>query len=165
MTLVLNATPSDPAANSYATVAQAVAYAEGRLNTDDFIGLSVAEQERALVDATMRIDQWDYDGTASTSTQALKWPRLGLSTADGYDVDGTVIPVFVRYACIEEAMAGLRDPSGADASGLGQFKQVQIGPIHVEPAASEARSGLCKAASRYLARYRIGGTQARIVRA
>lgn len=79
MTLV--ATPRSASANSYLSVAEADAILDNRLNTsawDDSL-----QQEEALIQASYRLDQYDYVGITADEfletdepTQALKWPRV-----------------------------------------------------------------------------------------
>ncbi len=166
MALTLNAVPMSASANSYATEAEGTAYIEGRLNGEAWTSATSAVKQQALVGATARLDQDEYDGTKTTTAQALKWPRLGLVDADGTAVGSTTIPAFLRQACIEEALASLQQPAGADASALAAFASVGIGPIAVTMRGNgTARTGIAKAASRLLARYRMGGNdQARINR-
>ena len=79
--MALVATPGASNANSYLTVAEADAILDNRLNTtawDDSL-----QQEEALIQATYRLDQYDYVGITADEyletdepTQALKWPRV-----------------------------------------------------------------------------------------
>jgi hypothetical protein len=79
--VALIATPRASNANSYLTVAEADDMAAERLYTsawDDSL-----EQEAALIQATYRLEQYDYVGITADEyleteapTQALKWPRV-----------------------------------------------------------------------------------------
>ena len=82
--MALIATPGDPDANSYLTVAEAEAYYENRLYTTAWDDAVIAgTEEAALIQATARLDQLDYIGITvddyldtEEPTQALKWPRV-----------------------------------------------------------------------------------------
>src|SRR5688572_2668572 len=79
--MALIATPRASNANSYLTVAEADEMAANRLNTsawDDSL-----EQEAALIQATGRLEQYDYVGITADDyldtvepVQSLKWPRV-----------------------------------------------------------------------------------------
>lgn len=79
--MALIATPRASNANSYNTIAQLDAIFAGRLNAtawDDSL-----QQEEAAIQATYRLDQYDYVGITADEyldtdepTQALKWPRV-----------------------------------------------------------------------------------------
>lgn len=165
MALVLNAVPMSASANSYATLAEAVAYLEGRLNVAAWTAAATGLREQALASATKAIDQREWDGCKTTTAQALEWPRLGLVDKNGNEVDETTIPAFLRDATIEEALAQLQQPAGADGSGLAAFSSVTVGPISVDVKGNgQSRQGLCAAAMRLLARYMTGSGQPRIMR-
>lgn len=85
--MALIATPRASDANSYLSVAEADAILDNRLNTtawDDSL-----QQEEALIQATYRLDQYDYVGITADEyleteepTQALKWPRVQNESGD-----------------------------------------------------------------------------------
>ena len=63
-------------ANSYANVADADAYFDGHLYATAWSAATTPNKEKALVWATRLIDsQFQFNGSRSTSSQALQWPR------------------------------------------------------------------------------------------
>lgn len=91
-------------AESYASVAYADAYFSSR-NVSNWDG-SDAHKEGLLRIATEYIDSvfgQRFKGTRNTITQALQWPRDGVSV-DGFDLDSDVIPVNLMRATCEIAM-------------------------------------------------------------
>lgn len=118
---VINATPGDPAANSYLTLAEAQAYFDGRLS---IAGWDDADDQNVLlVMATRTLDKLltpyktlfreggvayyrirpEWTGAAATTTQKLAWPRTGMFDQNGNAIDPTVIPNDLKNAVAELA--------------------------------------------------------------
>jgi hypothetical protein len=74
--MAIIATVGGTTSNSYGTLAEAEAYFLNRLDTEDWDDAEQAEQEQALIQATLQLDELDYIGQPATDTQALKWPRV-----------------------------------------------------------------------------------------
>lgn len=114
-------------ANSFVTTAQAQTYFDERLSATEWDGSGAADQDRALIMATIRINQESFVGVKVVTTQALQWPRNY-----GYDEDGnlyvnTEIPEPIRNATCEMALALLKDPTILADSGLEGFIEVGVG--------------------------------------
>lgn len=116
MPIPINATPGAADANSYATEAEAAAYANTRLNLSGWVSVAAPltdNERRALIEATRELDVLEYRGARATDTQALEWPRTdvpsNLATPDS-------IPGRLRTATIELAIqflkAGPQDLAG-----------------------------------------------------
>lgn len=131
--MAIDATAGGPLANSYATLAQAETYFLNRLNTDAWDDADPADQERALISATIWLDQFDYIGEIATDTQALKWPRID---DDVFDIvwDDDEIPPKLKYAQFEFALMALT-PGVIDTSDLGVtggvISSLAVGPVTV----------------------------------
>ncbi len=118
---------------SYATVAQAVAFLKARGLTD-FVGSTLPTQESALRKATDYLEQvyrQRWKGYKYTSTQALSWPR---EAADSIDLRGdyfpvNVIPPDVIKACIILAEKSITEDLYSDLEQAEQ--RVRVGPIEV----------------------------------
>lgn len=132
MAVVIDATPKGAAANSYDTLANAETYFEGRLNTSDWDDATEDQQNRALVQATNRLEQEDFEGLKTTSDQRLKWPRNGLVDERGDSADEDTVPERVKHAQFELALAMLGTDLLAD-TGLEGFQSVKVGPLDVTP--------------------------------
>lgn len=63
--------------NSYATVAEADAYFEDRLDVAAWSTASTAEKAKALVTATSYLDGLEWVGIAVSASQPLAFPRVG----------------------------------------------------------------------------------------
>lgn len=74
--------------NSYATVAEADAYFEDRLDANAWANADATRKAQALVTATASVDSLDWGGTAVSESQKLSFPREGyyLDPKLGYDV-------------------------------------------------------------------------------
>jgi hypothetical protein len=130
-------------ANSYVTRAEFAAYLDARLVTATATAAAGADQDRALIQATRRIDEEEFvgqsvyplNGMSTSTTQALKWPRYGALNEDGFAYESTVIPQAVKNAVMELAI-GYLNSGATDAqadTGLEAFDEVTVGPITVKP--------------------------------
>lgn len=63
--------------NSYATVAEAQAYFDNRLDVAAWTDATADEKAQALVTATRILDEMPWTGTAVSETQSLAFPRDG----------------------------------------------------------------------------------------
>lgn len=105
MPVTVNDTAKDPAANAYASVAEADTYFNVRLNSSSWTSLTDADTKaRAIITATMQLEVEEYVGTKTTTTQALKWPRMDAFDADGNEYDNDVVPEVVKDAMFELAL-------------------------------------------------------------
>lgn len=137
------ATPGASNANSYATVAEADTYFDDRLKATAWTGADADDKARALIEATRRIDQEEFEGTpvdplndadVTGDTQALKWPRQAADDDAGWTYDDDVIPTIVKRATFELALALLDADSDFLAdTGLEGFKRVAVGSLQVTP--------------------------------
>ncbi len=144
--MALTATPGASNANSYATLAEATAYAEAHVSgatwlaleavddAGDNNGSGVDQQERALQMATRLLDQWyEWCGYTASSTQALLWPRAGVVGPSGYLIANDTIPVLVRDAACELARTLIGSDRTADldveVQGLDSLK---VGSIEMK---------------------------------
>ena len=131
MPLVIVATAGDIYANSYCTLAEAEAYFTGRLHCTDWTAAITADKNAALVWATSLLDsEMNWYGYVMTETQALRWPRTGLATPDGYNVTNVAIPTFLKNATAEFAMSLIKEDRLADVDTMG-FKQIAVGSIQI----------------------------------
>lgn len=158
MTLVLDPTVGGANANTWATLAEAEAYLEGRLNLGSWATAEDETKNAALVQAARRLSRERYHGLPVTSTQALAFPREGLEDERGELIAEDVIPRGVKEAQIEEALALVRSPARQDPSALAGFASIGVGPIALATKqAAPSANALTPAAVQYLRPYRLGG--------
>jgi hypothetical protein len=115
-------------AESYISVAQYKAYADGR--GYDHSALSDTQIEQKLREGAQFVDTIGrFKGVQLVSTQALEWPRSGCIDWSGNTVSG--VPKRVKDA---QAEATYKAQSGAlytDADRGGMIKSESVGPISV----------------------------------
>ncbi len=132
----LDATVGGASANSYASVADADTYFTERLQATGWTGEDTDDKERALIMATRRIDQEQFQGAKNSSGQALKWPRVAATDDDGEEYGTSTIATPVLHATYELALRLLNDDDDsvdtfAD-TGLEEFTMARAGPLDVE---------------------------------
>lgn len=84
----LNTTPGDPAADSFATLAELNTYAANRPGMPEWFATATdAQKEAAMRIAAKILDAcFDWTGAAVTETQALTWPRTGMFTRNKFPI-------------------------------------------------------------------------------
>ncbi|MFA5759610.1 MAG: DnaT-like ssDNA-binding protein [Clostridia bacterium] len=83
---------------AYDTVENADLYFEDRLHVYQWTQALASDKEKALIEATMRIDRLRFSGEKTVDTQELEFPRDG----------DTVVPTDIKIACYEIAYELLR---------------------------------------------------------
>lgn len=135
MPITIVATPNDPLANSFETLAEANAYMTTRPGSDAWFDSDVETQKAALVMGTRLLSVgFPWTGAASTATQALVWGRTGMLSATGFDLAGDVIPQQLKDALSEMALYVIQDVtrlSDIDAGAQG-IKRIKAGSAEIE---------------------------------
>lgn len=85
-------------ANTYATEAELLQYADDRATT------LAGNCNTLLIRAMDYIEQQSFKGEKNTKAQALQWPRINV-WIDGFTVDNTEIPQLLKDAQLEAALA------------------------------------------------------------
>lgn len=85
-------------AESYISVADTIAYLTkfGEDTETTFVAGNVTEQEQWLRQATRYLDTTYHQlwkGSRAHETQALDWPRIGVTDDDGFIIESTVVPI------------------------------------------------------------------------
>lgn len=136
------ATPGASTANSYVTVLEADTYFGDRPESTAWTGATADQKATALIYATRRIDQETFKGhprkpladrEATGDVQALKWPRYGVESEDGWWYDDDQVPNAVKRATMEAALAMLAGGFDLEDTGLEGFEKVVVGPLEVTP--------------------------------
>ena len=83
----------------YATTVEAQTYFDGKLHISAWVEADEDQRNRALREATIRIDQLVFRGARTDDAQDLEWPRINTIYADD------VIPQRVKDAVCEIAYA------------------------------------------------------------
>ena len=108
MAAEINATVGAADANSYITLAEAQAFADGDIDAVEWYAASTDQKIRALITATRNLDLVGFVGTRSTTTQALAWPRKDFTTTEKTYADDE-IPKEIKLATWELAKNLVRD--------------------------------------------------------
>lgn len=87
--------------NSYVTQDEALAYCNDRLNCSAFVNASTTVKDQALMTATALLDRQSWAGTKLSPTQALDWPRTGIT-----DQEGQSVPTSILHAVTATIAAG-----------------------------------------------------------
>lgn len=129
MPIVIVTTAGDAGANSYASLADAEDYALTLPVANDWATATDAQKNAAIAQATRMLDSLDWKGyRAAPTVQALQWPRYEAYDREGYELNATTIPAFLRNATCEFAIRLISDDRAADSGGLAP-ETMKIGPL------------------------------------
>lgn len=128
--MAFNSTIGDPAANSFASVPEAIAYHEGRLFNEEWINASTIKRQSALMWATRLLDALSWEGQKTASSQALKWPRTYVYDDNGDQLDTATIPQFLIDATAEYALQLIKSDRESDSDTQG-ISEVKAGEVEV----------------------------------
>lgn len=134
--MTLTTTPGSASADSYASLAQALAYHAAMGNaawasSSDPLREPALRRATAWVDSTYR-DRWPGLRLYARA-QALDWPRGGVTDAEGYAVDSATIPAEIINATCEAALRELAVPGSLapDYVAAESVKSATAGPVSV----------------------------------
>lgn len=98
MTLVLDSTVAGTSSNAYCSRASCLVILEEDIHIySTFSALSTANQESCIIFSTSILDeQCEWIGIRATTTQKLRWPRIGAYDVDDYLISSSVIPDFLQ---------------------------------------------------------------------
>jgi hypothetical protein len=132
MAVTIDASVGDTASNSYLTLAEADAYHETHLYSDDWDGSDDATKNVALVMATRLMDSmFEWAAFPSDEDQALQWPRSGVMAANKLElVADDEIPQELKNATAELARQLISGDRTADSDieSLG-ITSLSAGPV------------------------------------
>jgi len=134
-TSTLIATAKSSTANSYCTLAEADQYQDDRpAVSTTWADASENNKIRALLWATQLMESlFDWTGYASTTTQALGWPRMGLLERIDVDLDSDTVPQEVKDAQAEYARQLLVTNRAQDNDIESQsIKSIKAGSVALE---------------------------------
>lgn len=158
MPVTVVATPGASNANSFVTVAEADAYAEGRLNAAAWESATADTRARAVIEASRDISYLYWKGSTVSASQALAWPRAYVQDPDAPYDDQTIslddivyfpeteVPQRVKDATCELALqylkAGGNDVAMPDPSDGIVSKQVDVISVTYTDNGSRVTKGL-----------------------
>lgn len=160
MAITVTTTVGADNANAYASVAEGDAHFEADSSDGATAWLASSDDEKgkALILATQRIDQEEYRGspvnplvgTSEDTVQALKFPRNGAVSDEGWAFLSTVIPEPLKKATIELAGEILAGGVSLTDTGLEGFDVVKLGPLSVTPRQTRVAGALPAHVRRFL---------------
>lgn len=121
MAFTLVATPGASNANSYVSLEEAEEFAEARAtvtewedheNQEGLLATATRVIDSVLTAGRRRVDadppyyviRPTWTGAPATETQALAWPRTGMTNRNGFPIASTVIPTELKQAVTELAI-------------------------------------------------------------
>lgn len=135
MAIDLVTTPGDPTANSYPTVEEFDAYWETRSPVPAAVAAANVEQKKSwLVQGTRAVDEsFKWTGSATEpDTQALCWPRTGMSNRNGGAIGDDVIPAGLKNSVCEWAgQAAAKDLQADNEAAKQNIASVKAGSVSV----------------------------------
>lgn len=135
MAFTFDSTSGGASANSYGSVSEADDYFDSFLTdlVSDWIELSTTQKQQVLVMATRILETVRFYGWATTTTQALQFPRYNLQNWEGSTYSSTAIPTPLKHAQFELALHLLQNGTSnvAESSDLGEMTNFSIGGVSV----------------------------------
>lgn len=126
----IDATVGGSTSNSFATLIEADTYHEERLHNSIWVERDVDDKNRALVWAARLLNQLVYRGNPVSETQAMAWPRRGVRTYDGFEIEEDAIPNEVKWAQSELAYHLIKDHDLTEGRA-DDVRSVSFGPMMV----------------------------------
>jgi hypothetical protein len=163
MTVTFDATAGGASANSYISVEDADDLMARRLHETNWTGATSATKKASLMWATRILDRYNWKGTKTSSTQALRHPRTYILDLDGNELSGTTIAFFLEEATVELALFLIEDDRTADPDGMG-FKRLKVGSLELEPDTVRAPNVLPKSVIDLINPYLISPVNSSVMR-
>lgn len=117
----------------YGVSSEADDYMKARWGGSPWFDADSEERNQTLVSATRMIDRENWLGQRTVSSQALEFPRTGLTDKDGNPVDSATVPLAVEEANYELALALLNDAAVQEADTTGSnVKRAKAGSAEVQ---------------------------------
>lgn len=137
--MALIATVGGANANSYLSVADAdTLMGERTGDTSAWDGADIPDKEKALISATRRLDQENFQGCKTSNAQSLKWPRFDTYDDDSRLYASDALPASIRHATAELAFVLINDPTLLDDTGLEGFDSLSVGDSSFTPKTRQA---------------------------
>jgi hypothetical protein len=122
-----------PNSNSYASLEEANDYFSTHpYYSDNWDNLGIPDRERFLMSSTFQLDVLiTWEGDIVSATQALGWPRTGVTDQEGRVIPSNVVPKQVKIATFEMAVFSSKGDPYAPSSTAG-LDRLKIDVIELE---------------------------------
>ncbi len=120
--------------NSYASQAEADAYFADSLRAAQWNGYTTEQKDAGLIEVTRIMERGTYKGEKEVPTQALAFPRSGVTDCDGNAITPADTLVMAKEAQFEYAILVIATPallSQRDATGS-NTKRLKAGSAEIE---------------------------------
>jgi len=115
--------------DTYATLAEADAYATAR-SWSDWALLTDAAKEARLIEAAVYLDtSYAWKGTITATAQVMAWPRTGVIDGEGRTIASDAYPSRLKDAQTELARLATETLVTNDATG--EVKAIQAGAVSI----------------------------------
>lgn len=120
--------------NSYATIAEADAFLDNLIDAGPlWLSVDPDSKARALLHATILLDNQCWIGTKTADSNTLEWPRTGVTDADGNAIDENTVPDQIVNGTIRLAYELSQDPTLASQQNTGSNdKKYVAGSVSIE---------------------------------
>jgi len=123
--------------DTYILASEADTYLGKYLGTSAFTGATEAIQEAALRSALLKLEELRWEGSQTSLTQALAFPRFSLFDLDNQAIDSATVPDFIARAQAWEALALLKLDSDTGASRRERLQQQGVTEIAIDRASEK----------------------------
>jgi hypothetical protein len=138
MALVVITDPlaTEPAANSYVSVADADEYVSDRITSATvqaaWTALTADQKATAVVNASRALDQAaSWIGDRYWRDQGLGWPRVN-AMYDGFYLESTTFPIRVVEATVEMALWSMTNSGAISVQQNASFDAIKVGPLTID---------------------------------
>jgi hypothetical protein len=120
--------------NSYVSLDEAEAYFADRINVGSWTEADDLTKEQALVTAAKQLNLTRWIGVIADKSQTLAFPRIGSYYEPLYndvvELDGTIVPVRISTANMEQAYHLINNDDVLDSSG--SPNRIKVDVIEIE---------------------------------
>jgi hypothetical protein len=134
MAATLDDTVAGPAANTYTDLAEFKAYLESRLYATSQLEADDELKKQALIMATRLLSsEVCWTGSPTTTSQALPWPRTGMTDRNGNPIASMSIPMSLKDMESELAYLMMQRDRTAETDAMAQgLTRLTAGPVTLE---------------------------------
>lgn len=135
--MALDVTVEGANANSYATLAEALAYINSHAVPATVKSLWDSadnnSREGVMIRAAQLLDRHVvWRGTIFGDVQALSWPRAWATDRHGREIASTVVPAFLKEFQIETALWLLSQGGESPEVGNAEYDSIRVGQLEID---------------------------------